>query len=56
VSDSEAVQRVFYTISGPGVDQPPIGVFSLNKTGTMFLLKKVDREEYPKFIVSVKRH
>lgn len=54
VSDSEAVQRVFYTISGPGVDQPPIGVFSLNKTGTMFLLKKVDREEYPKFILVVR--
>ncbi|TNN61086.1 Desmocollin-3 [Liparis tanakae] len=54
VSDSEAVQKVFYTISGPGVDQPPIGVFSLNKTGTLFLHKKVDREEHPQFILIVR--
>ncbi|XP_068594148.1 desmocollin 2-like protein [Cebidichthys violaceus] len=54
VSDSEVKHKVFYTISGPGVDQPPMNVFSLNTTGMLFVHKAVDREEFPRFILTVR--
>ncbi|KAL3055228.1 hypothetical protein OYC64_018006 [Pagothenia borchgrevinki] len=50
VSDSVATQAVYYTISGPGVNQHPVGVFSLNReTGMLTIHKSVDREEFPRF-------
>ncbi|XP_033993194.1 desmocollin 2 like isoform X2 [Trematomus bernacchii] len=50
VSDSEAQHDVYYTISGPGVNQHPVGVFSLNReTGMLTIHKPVDREEFPRF-------
>ena len=55
MSDSEAHQEVYYTISGPGVDQHPVGVFSLDRdTGMLTIHAEVDREEFPRFEVSVK--
>ncbi|XP_031711132.1 desmocollin 2-like protein [Anarrhichthys ocellatus] len=54
VSDSDLQHRLYYTISGPGVDQHPVGVFSLNRTGMLFVRKTVDREEFPKFILTVR--
>ncbi|XP_005462190.1 desmocollin-3-like [Oreochromis niloticus] len=40
--------RYWYFIEGEGVDRYPTGVFSLDSdTGDLFLLKKVDREEFP---------
>lgn len=52
--------NVYYTISGPGFNQHPTGVFSLNsKTGMLSVLKPVDREEFPSFTVrmtSVRKH
>nr|XP_040027754.1 LOW QUALITY PROTEIN: desmocollin 2 like [Gasterosteus aculeatus aculeatus] len=54
VSDAEAQFRLYYTIGGPGVDQPPVGVFSLNRTGTLFVHKQVDREEFPRFTLTVR--
>ncbi|KAM8849428.1 desmocollin 2-like protein [Spinachia spinachia] len=54
VSDSEAQFEVYYTISGPGVDQPPVGVFSLDRTGNLFVHTQVDREEFPQFKLMVR--
>ncbi|XP_068604477.1 desmocollin 2-like protein [Brachionichthys hirsutus] len=49
-SDSAAKHDVYYTFSGPGVDQHPVGVFSLNRdTGMLTVHKTVDREEFPSF-------
>lgn len=54
MSDSSATHKVYYTISGPGIDQDPRNVFSLDsKTGELFVLQSVDREEYPIFNVSL---
>ncbi|XP_033492070.2 desmocollin 2-like protein [Epinephelus lanceolatus] len=55
VSDSQALYKVYYTISGPGVNQVPVGVFSLNRdTGMLIMHKAVDREQYPKFVLTVR--
>ncbi|KAF6739240.1 Desmocollin-3 [Oryzias melastigma] len=46
VSDSSGKFDVYYTISGPGADQYPTGVFSLNRdTGLLQVHKTLDREE-----------
>ncbi|XP_020491022.1 desmocollin 2-like protein isoform X1 [Labrus bergylta] len=55
VSDSASDQQVYYTFTGPGVDLPPVGVFSLNpNTGMLSVHKKVDREMYPKFVITTR--
>ncbi|XP_063742116.1 desmocollin 2-like protein isoform X2 [Eleginops maclovinus] len=55
VSDSEAKQKVYYTLSGPGFNQHPVGVFSLDRaTGMLVVHKAVDREEFPKFILTTR--
>ncbi|KAG7525885.1 desmoglein-2-like [Solea senegalensis] len=45
-SDKEYDRAIFYYISGPGVDQPPIGVFSINQnSGYVKIHSILDREE-----------
>ncbi|XP_028283599.1 desmocollin 2-like protein [Parambassis ranga] len=50
VSDSSVKFNVYYEISGPGVDMPPIRVFSIDsRTAMLRVHKAVDREEFPSF-------
>ncbi|XP_026017315.1 desmocollin-3-like isoform X2 [Astatotilapia calliptera] len=43
-------RRYWYFIEGEGVDTYPTGVFSMDTdTGALFLLKAVDREEFPAY-------
>uniref|UniRef100_A0A3B4ZHU3 Desmocollin-2-like n=1 Tax=Stegastes partitus TaxID=144197 RepID=A0A3B4ZHU3_9TELE len=50
VSDSDIKHNVYYTCSGPGVNEFPAGVFSLHReTGMLTVHKAVDREEFPVF-------
>lgn len=54
MSDSAATHTVYYTISGPGIDEEPTDVFSLEReTGKFFMLQPIDREQYPVFNVSL---
>nr|DBA24339.1 TPA: hypothetical protein GDO54_012012 [Pyxicephalus adspersus] len=49
-SDTQLLYDIIYTISGPGVDQPPVGLFQMDpKTGDLYINGLVDREEYPTF-------
>ncbi|XP_046884094.1 desmocollin-3-like [Hypomesus transpacificus] len=49
-SDSSATYNVYYTVSGPGVDEHPRGLFSVDRnTGLLRVHQPVDREEFPKF-------
>lgn len=50
ISDIQAYESLTYTISGPGVDQPPIGLFVVDpKTGCLNITGQVDREKNPEF-------
>ncbi|XP_056377749.1 desmocollin-3-like [Hyla sarda] len=49
-SDTQQEYEIYYSITGQGVDQPPIGLFEINsKTGDIYITGPVDREEYPFF-------
>lgn len=49
-SDAEQQGKVFYRIRGKGVDEPPVGLFSIiQENGTIFVHRAVDREVYPEF-------
>ncbi|XP_069013535.1 desmocollin 2-like protein [Embiotoca jacksoni] len=57
VSDSEVTHNVYYTISGPGVDENPVGMFKINsETGMLTVFGPVDREEFPVFKMVVRAH
>ncbi|XP_012734073.2 desmocollin-1 [Fundulus heteroclitus] len=54
VSDSGVKYDVYYTIDGPGVNQYPRNIFSLDKeTGVLKVHQPVDREEFPTFILII---
>ncbi|XP_072135859.1 B-cadherin-like [Mobula birostris] len=49
-SDRQKETEVFYTITGPGADQPPVGVFSVTRNdGKISVHKPLDREERDKY-------
>ncbi|XP_075069561.1 desmocollin-2-like [Mixophyes fleayi] len=49
-SDTQVDYDILYSITGQGVDQPPIGLFQINQeTGDIYITGRVDREEYPSF-------
>ncbi|XP_014444124.1 desmocollin-2 isoform X2 [Tupaia chinensis] len=49
-SDTAQNYTVFYSIRGPGVDQPPQNLFYVEKdTGNLFCTRPVDREQYESF-------
>lgn len=53
-SDFQATQKITYRISGMGIDQPPFGIFVVDKnTGDINITAIVDREETPSFLVSL---
>ncbi|KAM9789498.1 desmocollin 2-like protein, partial [Neosynchiropus ocellatus] len=55
VSDSEAKYDVYYTITGPGYNEYPVGLFQLDsKTGMLSVTGPVDREQFPKFTLTTK--
>ncbi|XP_076000751.1 desmocollin 2-like protein [Genypterus blacodes] len=56
VSDSDVNRKVYYKISGQGVNETPVGFLSINEdTGMLTMLKTIDREEFPilKFLTQV---
>ncbi|XP_040838155.1 cadherin-15 [Ochotona curzoniae] len=49
-SDKQPLGSVLYSIQGPGVDEEPQGVFSIDKfTGKVFLNAMLDREQTDRF-------
>ncbi|KAM9225694.1 desmoglein-3 [Dugong dugon] len=52
-SDFQATQKITYKISGVGIDQPPLGIFVVDKnTGEINITAIVDREETPGFLIT----
>ncbi|XP_034980943.2 desmocollin-1 isoform X1 [Zootoca vivipara] len=49
-SDTAQKYKVTYSISGRGVDQPPLNYFYIeSETGNLFVTVPIDREEYSEF-------
>ncbi|KAB1258454.1 Desmoglein-3 [Camelus dromedarius] len=52
-SDFQATQKITYRISGIGIDQPPFGIFVVDRnTGEINITAIVDREETPSFQIT----
>lgn len=52
-SNKDKEIKVFYSITGQGVDSPPVGVFTIEReTGWLEVTKPLDREEIEKYVVS----
>lgn len=52
-SNKDRGTRIFYSITGPGADSPPEGVFTIEKeTGWLLLNKPLDREKVAKYEAS----
>lgn len=53
VSDAEQKYSVYYTLSGPGYNEAPVGVFEFDRnSGILSRNKPVDREVYPSFVLT----
>lgn len=53
-SDKQELGSVIYSIQGPGVDEEPRGMFSIDKfTGKVFLNDMLDREKTDRFRVGL---
>lgn len=51
-SDKENYTKIIYSLSGPGVDQPPLNVFSVDpNTGYVKIHSILDREEISEYKV-----
>ncbi|KAM6217528.1 desmoglein-3 [Rhynchocyon petersi] len=51
-SDFQKNQKVTYHISGVGIDQPPLGIFVVDRnTGKINITSIVDREKTPSFLI-----
>ncbi|OCT76754.1 desmocollin-2 [Xenopus laevis] len=49
-SDTQENYTVKYSISGPGVNEEPVGLFYVEpQTGNIFYTRQIDRERYPVF-------
>ncbi|XP_038041264.1 cadherin-1 [Anas platyrhynchos] len=51
-SNKDKEIKVFYSITGQGVDSPPVGVFTIEReTGWLEVTKPLDREEIEKYVI-----
>lgn len=53
-SSEDKVKKIYYSISGPGADEDPVGLFYMDRaSGNLFLTQPLDREERDRYMVSI---
>lgn len=53
-SSEDKIKKIYYSITGPGADAEPQGLFSMDKdSGTLYLTQPLDREVQDRYTVSI---